>query len=129
MSFARLTELVRATSFRIAIAYTALFLLSFAAVGFAVHAIAVNAVRNEAVTTVATEVLRLARVHERFGIAGLVAAVSNPRRPSSAKRCAISWPIRRAGSRPGTSRTGFRAGRAASWWRRRKGRPRWSAWG
>lgn len=78
MSFARLTELLRATSFRIALGYTLLFALSFAGLGLAVHAIAVNAVRNEAITTVASDVLRLARVHERFGLRGLAAAVGNP---------------------------------------------------
>ncbi|WP_181700732.1 sensor histidine kinase [Chthonobacter albigriseus] len=76
MSFARLGEILRSTSFRIAVGYTVLFLASFAALGFAVHEIAVNAVRREVVAIVASEVTRLARVHERFGVPGLAAATS-----------------------------------------------------
>ncbi|ODN70538.1 hypothetical protein [Methylobrevis pamukkalensis] len=74
MSFARPRDLVRTTSFRIALGYSVVFLASIALIGLAVHYIAVESARTELRAFAAGEVGRLAEVHDRFGIPGLVAA-------------------------------------------------------
>lgn len=77
MSSAPRSDLLRSTSFRIGIAYTAVFLASTAVLGGIVHYIAVDAARGEIRAFSANEVTRLADVHQRFGVSGLVAAAAD----------------------------------------------------
>ncbi|SON53562.1 Sensor kinase CusS [Hartmannibacter diazotrophicus] len=77
MSFVRPAELLRTTSFRIALGYSVVFLASITIIGLVVHYIAVNSARTEIRAFSANEVNRLAEVHGRFGISGLVAAAAD----------------------------------------------------
>ncbi len=76
MSFAHPAEIFRTTSFRIALGYSLVFLASIAVIGMVVHYIAVESARDELRAFAANEVNRLAEVHDRFGIPGLVAAAA-----------------------------------------------------
>lgn len=76
MSSARLTRLLRSASFRLALVYAVLFIVSAGALFATVYVTASAAMQNDMSAVLRTEALQLAEVHRRGGLAGLAEQIA-----------------------------------------------------
>ena len=76
MSSARLTRLLRSASFRLALVYAVLFIVSAGALFATVYVTASAAMQNDMSAVLRTEALQLAEVHRRSGLAGLAEQIA-----------------------------------------------------